>query len=127
MSNASFNGITIGDFCHLQVDTKNEVEIHKIPRADGAILRRRGGGLKTLTVYGWVKKLSRKDLESYINSLAASFGSGLATLIINNNTYSNCILESIPHHLPEIYSEYHVSLPEDFVDGDYPLFVIEWH
>ena len=95
MSNSSFNGIQIGDYTHLQVDTENEVEVHKIPRADGAILRRRGGGLKTLTVHGWVKKTSRKALEEYINSLAGAFGSGLADLVVNGNTYSNCILKSI--------------------------------
>ena len=95
MGNGSFNGIALGDFCHLQIDTENEVEIHKIPRADGAILRRRGGGLKTMTVHGWVKKMRRQDLENYLNGLAAAFGSGLADLVINHNTYSNCILKSI--------------------------------
>ena len=95
MSNGSFNGVVIGDHCWLEISTENEVEVHKIPRADGAILRRRGGGLKTLTVYGWVKKMSRKSLEEYINSLAGAFGSGLADLVVNGNTYSNCILKSI--------------------------------
>lgn len=95
MSNGSFNSIQLGDYTFLQVDTENEVEIHKIPRADGAILRRRGGSLKTLTVHGWVKKMSRRELETYIDSLGAAFGSGLANLVVNNNTYSNCILKSI--------------------------------
>lgn len=95
MSNGSFNGIILGDYCFMQIDTEQEIEVHKIPRADGAILRRRGGGLKTITVQGWVKKTSRQELETYINSLAAAFGSGLADLVINHNTYSNCILKSI--------------------------------
>jgi hypothetical protein len=95
MSNGSFNGVQIGSYCYLNTDTENEVEIHKIPRADGAILRRRGGGLKTLNVSGWVKKMSRRELETYIDSLGAAFGSGLADLVVNGNTYSNCILKSI--------------------------------
>lgn len=95
MSNATFEGIQIGDFVHLSTGTENEVEVHKIPRAEGAILRRRGGGLKTLTITGWVKKMSRKSLEEYLDSLASSFGSGLGTLIVNSNTYTNCILKSI--------------------------------
>ncbi len=95
MSNCHFNGITIGDYGWVEIAQENEVEIHKIPRADGSILRRRGGGLKTITVQGWVKKTSRQELETYINGLAAAFGSGLADLVVNHNTYSNCILKSI--------------------------------
>jgi hypothetical protein len=44
MSNGSFNGVQIGNFCYMNVETENEIEIHKIPRADGAILRRRVAG-----------------------------------------------------------------------------------
>jgi len=101
MSNGSFNGVNIGNYCWLEIATANEVEIHKIPRADGAILRRRGGGLKTMSVHGWVKKMRRQDLEIYLDGLAAAFGSGLASLVINNNTYTNCIFKSIspgPEH-----------------------------
>jgi len=95
MSNGSFNGVNLGSFCHMNVDTELEIEIHKIPRADGAILRRRGGSVKTINISGWVKKMSRQELELYIDGLAASFGSGLADLVVNHNTYSNCILKSI--------------------------------
>lgn len=95
MSNASFQGVAIGDHAWLETSTENEVEVHKIPRADGVILRRRGGGLKTLTVHGWVKKTKRKDLESYLDGLAAAFSSALGTLVINGNSYTNCILKSI--------------------------------
>ena len=95
MANGTFNGIVLGNYCWVEISTEQEVEIHKIPRADGAILRRRGGGLKTMTVHGWVKQLSRKDLEIYLDVLAANFGSGLADLVINGNTYSNCIYKSI--------------------------------
>jgi len=95
MANGTFNGVVIGDFCHLEISTENEIEIHKIPRADGAIIRRRGGGVKTMTVHGWVKKMRRQDLEIYMNGLTANFGSGLASLVINNNTYTNCIFKSI--------------------------------
>lgn len=95
MSNAFFNGVAIGDHVWVSISTENEVEVHKIPRADGCIIRRRGGGMKTMTVYGWVKKMRRQDLEDYLNSLAAAFGSGLADLVVNHNTYSNCIFKSI--------------------------------
>jgi hypothetical protein len=95
MSNCYFNSVAIGDFGSMNVDTEQEIEIHKIPRADGAILRRRGGGLKTINIAGWVKKMSRQELETYIDGLAGAFGSGLADLVVNHNTYSNCILKSI--------------------------------
>ena len=95
MSNGSFQGVSIGDYCWAEISQENEVEVHKIPRADGAILRRRGGGVKTITVHGWVKKTKRKDLEIYLNGLAAAFGSGLGDLVVNGNTYSNCIFKSI--------------------------------
>jgi len=95
MGNSTFSGIQIGDFAHLETSTDNEVEIHKIPRADGAILRQRGGGLKTMTIHGWVKKLSRKQLELYLDNLGAAFGSALGTLIVNGNSYTNCIFKRI--------------------------------
>jgi len=95
MSNGYFNGVGIGDHCWAEISHANEVEVHKIPRADGAILRRRGGGVKTITVHGWVKKTKRKDLEIYLNALAAAFGSDLGDLVVNGNTYSNCILKSV--------------------------------
>ena len=95
MSNASFSGVIIGDYAWVEIAIEQEVEVHKIPRADGVILRRRGGGIKTITVHGWVKKTKRKDLEIYLNGLATAFGSGLGDLVVNGNTYSNCILKSV--------------------------------
>ena len=95
MANASFNGVNIGDHAWAEIATENEVEVHKIPRADGVILRQRGGGLKTITVHGWIKKVDRATLETYIDGLAAAFGSALADLVVNGNTYSNCIFKSI--------------------------------
>ena len=95
MANASFNGIAIGDHAWLEVSTENEVEVHKIPRADGAILRRRGGGLKTLTVHAWITRAGRDDVETYFNGLAGMFTSGVASLVVNGVTYTNCILQSI--------------------------------
>jgi len=95
LNNATFNGINLGDHAEVSIDTGNEVEIHKIPRADGAIIRRRGGGLKNLTVTGWIVKSTRAEIEQFFDQLAASLGSGLASLIINGETYTNCLLVSI--------------------------------
>lgn len=99
MPNATFNGIAIGDHAWLSINTANEIEIHKIPRADGAIIRRRGGGVKTMTVNAWIKKVGvsddRADIEQYFDQLAGAFGSGVADLIVNGETYSDCIFQSI--------------------------------
>lgn len=99
MPNATFNGIVIGDHAWVSISTENEVEIHKIPRADGVIIRRRGGGLKTLTVIGWIKKTAnletRSDIEQYFDQLAGAFGSDVSDLIVNGETYSNCIFKRI--------------------------------
>ena len=95
MPNATFNGIVIGDHAWLVTETTNEVEIHKIPRADGAIIRPKGGGVKTMNVHAWKITNTRAELEQYLDELAGNFTSGLADLIINGETYSNCIFKSI--------------------------------
>ena len=97
--NATFNGIAIGDHAWVSINTTNEIEVHKIPRADGAIIRRRGGGVKTLTVNAWKLRTGalekRKDIEQFFDQLAGSFGSGIADLIVNGVTYSNCIFQNL--------------------------------
>jgi hypothetical protein len=95
MANITFNGVGIGDHGWVEISTTNEVEVHKIPRADGAILRRRGGGLKTLTVNAWIKRDKRSDVEKYFNELAGALTSDIADLIVNDVTYSNCLLQNI--------------------------------
>jgi len=95
MANATFSGIGLGDHAWVEISTSNEVEVHKIPRADGSIIRRRGGGLKTLTVHAWVTKENRHEIESYFNGLAGALTSNIANLIVNGVTYTNCILKSI--------------------------------
>lgn len=95
MPNATFNGITIGDHAWLEPTTSNIVEIHRIPRADGAIIRPKGGGVKTMRVHSWIVLADRVTLEQYMDGLAANFGSGIADLILNGETYSNCILQDI--------------------------------
>ncbi len=95
VSNATFNGIEIEDHAWLEVDTENEVEVHKIPRADGVITRRRGGGMKTLTVHGWITRNQRNEIEQYFDGLAVNFTSAKADLIVNGKTYSDCLLKSI--------------------------------
>lgn len=95
MSNISFAGVGIGQHGWLKVNTANEVEVHKIPRADGSIIRRRGGGLKTLTVTAWIKTDNRFEIEEYFNDLAGNLTSAVADLIVNGETYSNCILQNV--------------------------------
>jgi hypothetical protein len=95
MSNANFNGVSIGDHAWVNITTSNEVEVHKIPRADGAILRRRGGGLKNITVNAWINKGTRVEVEQYFNQLGGAFTSAVADLIVNGVTYSDCLLQNI--------------------------------
>ena len=93
--NASFNAINIGDHAYLAPSHAVELEIKKIPRADGSIIRRRGGGVQTLTVHAWVTKTQRVDIESYLAQLAVSFGTAGANLIVNGVTYSNTFFNSL--------------------------------
>lgn len=95
MANATFNGVQLGDHAWVEIDTTNEVEIHKIPRADGVIIRPKGGGVKTLLVHAWMVKTQRTDIEQYFNTLAANLTSAVANLIVNGVTYSNCIMRSV--------------------------------
>jgi len=94
-SNVNFNGVNIGCHAWLEINTENEVEVHKIPRADGAIIRRKGGGLKTLKVHAWQVWNTRAEVEQYMNSLAGNLSSGIGDLIVNGVTYSNCILQDV--------------------------------
>jgi len=95
MPNITFNGVGIGDHGWISINTANEVEVHKIPRADGAIIRRRGGGLKTITVHAWIKKDTRAEIETYFNQLPGILTSAVADLVVNGVTYSDCILQSV--------------------------------
>lgn len=98
-SNATFNGIAIGEHAWVSINTTNEVEVHKIPRADGVIIRRRGGGVKILTVHAWILRTAaletRSDIEQFFDQLAGAFGSDVADLIVSGETYTNCIFKSI--------------------------------
>lgn len=95
VGNATFNGIQIGDHAWLELKTDIEVEVHKIPRADGVITRRRGGGLKTLVVHAWITRNQRNEIEQYFDGLALAFTTAKADLIVNGKTYSDCLLKSI--------------------------------
>lgn len=95
MANANFNGVALGDHAWLQIDTINQVEIHIIPRADGVITRRRGGGIKNLTVHGWIIREGRKQIQEYFDQLAANLTSAETDLIVDGTTYSDCIMKSI--------------------------------
>ena len=94
-NNGTFNGILIGEHCWLEPSYNVELEVKKIPRADGCIVRRRGGGVQTLTVHAWITKNHRVDLESYLSQLATSFGTASANLIINGVTYSDTFFQSM--------------------------------
>lgn len=93
--NGYFNSIALGDHCFLEPGYDVELEIKKIPRADGCIVRRRGGGVQTLTVHAWVVKNSRVNIESYLAQLATSFGTAGANLVINGVTYSNTFFQDM--------------------------------
>jgi len=91
----TFNGVQIGDLAWVQISTDLSVEIHRIPRADGAIIRRKGGGLKTLIVNAWMVRDNRFQVEQYFTDLASNLTSSMGDLIVNGKTYQNCLLDSI--------------------------------
>ena len=95
MPRATFNGIQLGTHAWVQINTEVEVEVHQIPRADGAIIRRRGGGVKTLTVNGWTVTTDKKTVEQYFDTLASNLTTAVGDLIVDGETYSDCILKSI--------------------------------
>ena len=95
MSNASFNGVALGDHAWVQIDTTNQVEIHIIPRADGSIVRRKGGGVKNLIVHGWIVRNSRKKIQEFFDQIAVNLTSAVADLIVDDTTFSNCVMKSI--------------------------------
>jgi len=93
--NASFAGTYIGDFAWLEISYSNVLEIKKIPRADGCIVRRRGGGEQSLTVHAYAIKTTRANFEQYFKDLPLSFGSGSSTLSVNGIDYTDTFFESI--------------------------------
>lgn len=93
--NASFNSENIGDFAWLEISFSNNLEIKKIPRADGCIVRRRGGGEQTLTVHAYVTKTTRANFEQYFKGLPLLFGSGSSTLTVNGIDYTNTFFVSL--------------------------------
>jgi len=93
--NAVFGTTDIGDFAWLEISFSNNLEIKKIPRADGCIVRRRGGGEQILTVHAYVTKTTRANFEQYFKGLPLSFGSGSATLTVNGIDYTNTFFVSV--------------------------------
>ena len=49
-----------------------------------------GGGEIIMRVKAWVVKTNSGTLAAYLESLGRSFGAGLASLVIDGNTYTNC-------------------------------------
>lgn len=93
--NGQFGSTDIGDHCWVVPTFDFDLEIKKIPRANGAVINNRGGGHHILTVHAWVRRNTRQDLESYLHDLADSFGTTSKTLTINGETYANCYFQSI--------------------------------
>ena len=94
-ANITFATVGIGDHGWASFAYAPELEIKKIPRADGCIVRRRGGGVQTITVHAWVIKATRELFDAYMSQLPLSFGTAGADLIINGATYSNTFFQSI--------------------------------
>ena len=95
ISNGSFKGILIGDHCSAVINYNRDLEVKKIPRANGSIIRNTGGGIQSIAVGAWVIKDTRKDVEEYCTNIAISFGNISGDLIINDVTYSDCFFTSI--------------------------------
>lgn len=94
-ANGFFGGTAIGDYCWLIPSTQfPDTEIH-IPRDQGVRQRDMGGGSQMLTVKAWVVKGTDALLAQYLEALPRSFGSGLASLVIDGRTYTNCKCLSI--------------------------------
>lgn len=93
--NATYNNISVGDYAWLITSTNlPDTEIY-IPRAQGIRQRDMGGGSQTLTVKAWIVKTTIPALAQYFEALARGFGTGLASLVIDSVTYTNCKLLSI--------------------------------
>lgn len=95
MANGSFSGTDIGDYCWLIPATSFPDTSVFIPRAQGIRQRDMGGGEQILTVKAWVVKTTVPLLAQYFEALGRSFGTGLASLVIDSITYTNCKCLSI--------------------------------
>ena len=93
--NATYNGISVGDYAWLISATNFPDTTIRIPRAQGIRQRDEGGGEQTLVVKAWVVKDNQADLAAYFESLPRFFGTGIASLVIDGNTYTNCKCLSI--------------------------------
>jgi len=89
-SNGTYSGVLLGDYCWLVPSVSFPDTSRFIPRAQGIRQRDIGGGDMTLTVKSWVVKSTVASLHSYLESLGRSFGTGLASLVIDGVTYTNC-------------------------------------
>ena len=94
-SNGSYNSVTLGDYCWLIPSVTFPDTTRHIPRAQGIRQRDVGGGQMTLTVKSWVVKDTIAALHQYLEALGRNFGTGLASLVIDSVTYTNCKCVSI--------------------------------
>ncbi len=94
-ANGKFNNVDIGDYCWLIPSTQFPDTTIRIPRDMGIRQRDMGGGEQTLVVKAWVTKGTDALLAAYFEALGRSFGTGLASLVIDSRTYTNCKCLSI--------------------------------
>lgn len=103
-ANCFYNSVAVGDYAWLIPSTNFPDTEVGIPRAQGIRQKDMGGGSQILTVKAWVVKTTDALLASYLEALPRNFGTGLASLVIDGNTYTNCKCLSIT---PE--DRYHAS------------------
>lgn len=94
-ANCAYNGVSLGDYSWMIPSVSMPDTAVHIPRAHGIRQRDMGGGEMILTVKSWVVKSSIATLAVYLESIVRSFGTGLASLVIDGTTYTNCKLLSI--------------------------------
>lgn len=89
-SNILFNSVEIGDHATFSAASFLPDTTISLPRAQGIRQRDMGGGEMTITVKAWIVKTTPPLLAQYIEGLMRSFGTGLASLVADGVTYTNC-------------------------------------
>jgi len=113
-----FNSVEIGDYAYCIPSYEGNTVVRIVPRALGVLIHsttEMGGGLRTFTVIGLVKKTNRKDMETYLAGLYTSLGTGPSTLAIYDvnhsahTDYTNCYLNRIsPGQEDTLYNTFEI-------------------